>query len=65
MKKVENPLVLMEKGTTRIFRGGGWGSKVRWCRAACRYGFVASVRYDDLGFRPILRPLRIKSNEEG
>jgi formylglycine-generating enzyme required for sulfatase activity len=62
MKKVENPLVLVEKEKGRVLRGGSWGSNVRGCR---RYGFRASLCDGDLGFRPIIRPLRIKPNEEG
>jgi hypothetical protein len=64
MKKVENPLVLMEKRTTRIFRGGNWFSIARGCRAAHHPGGEASRLSDILGFRPILRSLKIKPQEK-
>jgi formylglycine-generating enzyme required for sulfatase activity len=63
MKKVENPVVLMEKGTRHVARGGGWFINARGCRAASRSRFDATGRFGGLGFR--LRMATISSNLKG
>jgi formylglycine-generating enzyme required for sulfatase activity len=40
-----------DKGPGRVYRGGGWFSTGRYCRAAIRGRFTPSNRYYDLGFR--------------
>jgi formylglycine-generating enzyme required for sulfatase activity len=65
MKREVDPTRLEGNGNLRALRGGGWFYDARGCRASFRGGNMASVRYGNLGFRPILRTLRIKSNEEG
>jgi formylglycine-generating enzyme required for sulfatase activity/DNA-binding XRE family transcriptional regulator len=39
------------EGSSRVIRGGSWGSYARRCRAAGRYGIEPGDRLDDLGFR--------------
>jgi formylglycine-generating enzyme required for sulfatase activity len=39
-------------GSYRVFRGGGWGSDARRCRAANRGRDSSGYRLNDLGFRP-------------
>jgi formylglycine-generating enzyme required for sulfatase activity len=43
-------------GPSRVFRGGGWGSSARFCRAACRLNNSPKLRDDGLGFRLALSP---------
>ena len=43
-------------GSDRVFRGGRWGSRARYCRAAQRYSNAPTSRYSDVGFRPVLAP---------
>jgi formylglycine-generating enzyme required for sulfatase activity len=38
-------------GSSRVARGGGWGSDARRCRSAYRYGADPGTRDDYLGFR--------------
>ncbi len=40
-----------EMGTSRVIRGGCWGSAAETCRAAFRFGSEPWNRNDDLGFR--------------
>jgi formylglycine-generating enzyme required for sulfatase activity len=47
---LENPKGA-EKGAYRVYRGGGWGSVPRYCRAANRNYGGPSDRYSYLGFR--------------
>jgi formylglycine-generating enzyme required for sulfatase activity len=39
-------------GSIRVFRGCGWRSEARYCRAALRNRFSPAVRLSSLGFRP-------------
>ena len=42
-------------GSSRVFRGGGWGSSTGYCRSADRnWGLVPGSWYSFLGFRPAL-----------
>ena len=38
-------------GSSRVARGGGWGSPASFCRSACRSGGRPGYRVSDLGFR--------------
>ena len=38
-------------GSERVFRGGSWGDRARYVRAACRLGYRPDVRNSYLGFR--------------
>ncbi len=38
-------------GSTRVIRGGAWGSYADSCRSACRGGLVPGYRSLNLGFR--------------
>lgn len=38
-------------GTSRVYRGGGWGDGAVFCRSACRHESTPEYRSDDLGFR--------------
>lgn len=38
-------------GSTRVDRGGGWGSSAGDCRSAYRYGVTPDLRSPRLGFR--------------
>ncbi|MDD3588419.1 MAG: SUMF1/EgtB/PvdO family nonheme iron enzyme, partial [Thermoguttaceae bacterium] len=40
-----------ESGSSRVYRGGGWGSIAWGCRSACRYGDDPGYRPSFLGFR--------------
>ena len=40
-----------DEGSFRVFRGGGWESLPRICRAAYRFWYAPSNRSNDLGFR--------------
>ena len=42
-------------GTSRVVRGGSWGSSAGVLRSAYRYGINPYVRYGDVGFR-LVRP---------
>ena len=44
------------QGSLRVFRGGGWGSDARSCRAAYRRRLEPQVRDDGLGFRVAADP---------
>ena len=48
--ELENP-VGPPRGRDRVFRGGGWSSNARECRAAYRYWIQPDDRYLFLGFR--------------
>jgi formylglycine-generating enzyme required for sulfatase activity len=39
-----------DEGSARVIRGGNWDGEGAYCRAAHRFGYAASDRYD-LGFR--------------
>jgi formylglycine-generating enzyme required for sulfatase activity len=39
----------------RVLRGGCWGDKSRFCRAACRYSLAPSLRTNAFGFRVAFR----------
>ena len=43
-----------EKGSYRIFRGGGWSNLGFGCRSAYSYYYDPSYRGNSLGFRLIL-----------
>ena len=43
------------KGSTRVFRGGGWFSSARGCRSANRSRNWPGIRFNALGFRVALR----------
>jgi formylglycine-generating enzyme required for sulfatase activity len=49
---VTNPTGPKEKGSHRVFRGGGFLDGSWYCRAAGRFGFGPGFRHHDLGFRP-------------
>ena len=38
-------------GSSRVLRGGGWGSGASICRSANRSGYAPGIRYSVLGFR--------------
>lgn len=40
-----------EKGSARVFRGGGWGDSARFVRSACRGWYDPGDRVNALGFR--------------
>jgi sulfatase modifying factor 1 len=39
------------RGSDRVFRGGGWNDTARYCRAAYRPFYAPDYRYDSVGFR--------------
>ncbi len=41
----------LDRGSSRVVRGGGWGADAVNCRSAYRNGYAPSLRYVDLGFR--------------
>jgi formylglycine-generating enzyme required for sulfatase activity len=41
-----------EKGLYRVTRGGGWAPPAMHCRSASQNGYLPSIRYDYVGFRP-------------
>ncbi len=43
-------------GSSRADRGGGWADDGRYCRSACRGGFLPDVATYLVGFRPVLAP---------
>lgn len=45
-------------GNKRIFRGGAWDSRARYCRSAWRGDGEPDKKYNDLGLRVILVPVR-------
>jgi formylglycine-generating enzyme required for sulfatase activity len=42
---------VVSSGSTRVIRGGSWGSSARGLRSAYRRGYSPSNRYYVLGFR--------------
>ena len=44
-------------GSSRVLRGGGWGSNARGCRVSYRFNFNPSSRYYYYGFRVVLVPI--------
>jgi formylglycine-generating enzyme required for sulfatase activity/serine/threonine protein kinase len=52
-------------GSSRVFRGDGWGDSAGDCRSAYRNGFYPLVRQDDIGFRLALSPSGAESPEAG
>ncbi|MGB0592500.1 MAG: SUMF1/EgtB/PvdO family nonheme iron enzyme, partial [Myxococcota bacterium] len=51
-------------GSGRVFRGGGWFSNARYCRAGLRRGITPGHRADDMGFRPA-RTLPTDNDDDG
>ena len=47
---VSDPLSPLE-GSSRVSRGGGWGSLAGFCRSADRFSYAPGLRYFYLGFR--------------
>jgi len=45
-------------GSFRVYRGGSWGCRARFCRSAFRYGFFPSFSLNRFGFRVALAPVR-------
>lgn len=45
-----------KSGAGRVLRGGAFLSNVDYCRCSYRYGGDPDFRYDDVGFRLVLRP---------
>ena len=43
-------------GSYRVNRGGGWDRYADYCRAAIRYDYSPTIRYNDYGFRSVLPP---------
>jgi formylglycine-generating enzyme required for sulfatase activity len=43
-------------GSSRVIRGGDWGSFAGFCRSADRYGGYPGYRLDYVGFRVLLAP---------
>jgi formylglycine-generating enzyme required for sulfatase activity len=39
------------EGAARVLRGGSWIKSARICRSACRFWYLPSDRYENLGFR--------------
>jgi formylglycine-generating enzyme required for sulfatase activity len=64
MKREVDPIHLEGNGNLRISRGGSWRSDSKWCRAAFRAGYEASLRFDVLGFRLVLKPLELKEEDD-
>ncbi len=50
---ITNPLG-PDQGTSRVLRGGSWGSGAGYARSADRLGYMPDGRVDDFGFRLIL-----------
>ncbi len=46
-----DPIGPQEAGSNRVFRGGGWINRARYCRAADRNRSAPGIRSDILGFR--------------
>jgi formylglycine-generating enzyme required for sulfatase activity/tRNA A-37 threonylcarbamoyl transferase component Bud32 len=44
-----------ESGPGRVLRGGTWLDELRYCRSANRYSEPPGVRFDNIGFRVVLR----------
>ncbi|MCU0568006.1 MAG: formylglycine-generating enzyme family protein [Oculatellaceae cyanobacterium Prado106] len=42
-----------DENVGRVIRGGSWNLNPRYCRSATRYGYVAGVRNDIIGFRVV------------
>jgi eukaryotic-like serine/threonine-protein kinase len=47
-----------EENKQRLLRGGSWGSVARGCRSADRNANIASVRYNNIGFRLVCQQSR-------
>ena len=45
-------------GSFRVIRGGGWGDRPQYCRSALRYRNTPADRFNSLGFRVALGPVR-------
>jgi formylglycine-generating enzyme required for sulfatase activity len=43
-------------GIDRAVRGGGWDSKARHCRSACRGAVSSGQKINDVGFRLVRMP---------
>jgi formylglycine-generating enzyme required for sulfatase activity len=54
---VADPPGLLQ-ASDRVYRGGGWSNNPRSCRSACRIGFTPEYRFNFLGFRLSLVPVR-------
>ena len=46
---MQDPLSV--QGAYRVLRGGSWGARARYCRAAIRFPRLPGERADDIGFR--------------
>jgi formylglycine-generating enzyme required for sulfatase activity len=64
MKREVDPIHLEDNGNLRALRGGGWFYDAGGCRATCRCGGVASLRFDVLGFRLVLKPLELEEDDD-
>jgi formylglycine-generating enzyme required for sulfatase activity len=49
----------VSSGPYHVFRGGGYGDQVQFCRSAVRTGSVPFYSAGDLGFRVVLAPVLI------
>jgi formylglycine-generating enzyme required for sulfatase activity len=56
-KRAETDPVGPKRGSSRVLRGGGWGSFLNCCRSAQRYRFDPTYRTGSFGFRVVLSSL--------
>jgi formylglycine-generating enzyme required for sulfatase activity len=47
-----------DKGDGRVLRGGSFGFEPRGARSACRFSYWPTVRFVNVGFRCVRRPVR-------
>lgn len=45
-----------DEGSARVFRGGSWRIKARYCRVSFRYCYTPMFRHDYVGFRLVMCP---------
>lgn len=50
-------------GSSRVLRGGSWGSQAADCRSACRYDFPEDATDANVGFRVVLDKNKQSSNK--
>ena len=43
-------------GSSRVFRGGGWNGRARYCRSVSRSSYIPTYRNYNIGFRACLVP---------